>query len=134
MWIEWSVSFGGLWLFLAPRILSFTDATLATVAQMVLGAAVAVLAVWSAIAATNARKIARPADLQIFLGAHHINGVSQMFNSIRAIVVDGNPAGFSAFCSYQDHTATTATSIDGSSGGVLQYINRCYIVGINCAQ
>lgn len=54
-WLEWAVGFCGLWTFLAPRILTFTDSSTATVFQMVVGGTIAILAVWSAIAASHAR-------------------------------------------------------------------------------
>jgi len=61
IFVEWMVAFGGLWLFLSPRILAFTDHTLATVEQMAFGVAIAVLALWSAIAASRARNAAASA-------------------------------------------------------------------------
>lgn len=57
VWFEWGIGFFGLWTFLAPRILAFTDATVATVFQMIAGALIALLAIWSAISAANSRNL-----------------------------------------------------------------------------
>lgn len=62
LFVEWIVAFGGLWLFLSPRILAFTDHSLATVVQAAFGGVIAFLALWAGVARARARNLAAAAE------------------------------------------------------------------------
>ena len=54
-WPEFVVAFLGFWNVLAPRILGYTDHTLATATAVMTGAVVAYLALWSSIVRAHAQ-------------------------------------------------------------------------------
>ena len=52
-WPMFLIAYGGAWLILSQKILAFTDHTIATISVMVFGAAIALIAMWGAVAQAN---------------------------------------------------------------------------------